>query len=54
MWDVKTVTPADFTVEYTISKKLWQKFLTMEESKSEPTLINSFYKFIKTEFEKIC
>lgn len=53
MWDVKTVTAADFTVEWIISETLWNKFLTLEESKSESTPINSFYKFIKYEFERI-
>lgn len=31
-WDVDTVTAADFTVEYGISKKIWQKFLELPES----------------------
>ena len=26
LWDVNTVTPADFTVEYTISHSMWDDF----------------------------
>lgn len=29
LWDVKTVTPADFTVEYLISEKAWKTFLEL-------------------------
>lgn len=27
LWDVKTVTPADYSVEYIITEKAWNNFL---------------------------
>lgn len=32
LWDVKTVTAADFTVEYRITETAWNTFLEMAEA----------------------
>jgi len=53
VWDVDTVTPADFTVEYVITKETWNAFLDSETSKTEGTPIYAFKKFLKKEIEEI-
>ena len=52
VWDVNTVTAADFTVEYNITEQAWENFKKSKDANQE-NLIGSFYKYIKTEFEKI-
>lgn len=42
MWDVDTVTAADFTVEYIITEQAWRNFLKKEEAKTDESLLNVF------------
>jgi len=42
VWDVDTVTPADFTVEYLISSQTWDNFLSRPESRYEENTVFAF------------
>lgn len=42
LWDVNTVTPADFTVEYIITEQAWDNFMGRPESRYE---LNRVYAF---------
>jgi hypothetical protein len=53
LWDVFTVTAADFTVEYEIPLKVWQTFWEMPESNLGDSKATAFEQYLKTEFEKI-
>lgn len=52
-WDVDTVTAADFTVEYVVTRKIWQKFNELPESSVYPSKVVSFENFLKKQIEKI-
>lgn len=53
LWDVYTVTAADFTVEYTIPKAVWKRFISLPESQFGSTKAVAFENYLKSEFEKI-
>lgn len=53
LWDVFTVTAADFTVEFPISKRLWEKFIDLPESNLGDSKAVSFEAYLKKEFEKL-
>jgi uncharacterized membrane protein len=46
LWDVDTVTPADFTVVYTITDKIWKKFLETPEAKETEYKLLAFSNFL--------
>ena len=46
-WDVDTVTAADFTVEYSIPLKVWNRFCEMQESNKFPSKVVSFASYLK-------
>jgi hypothetical protein len=51
VWDVNTVTTADFTVEYIITEETWNNFLKKPEVNTNGNKMISFKKYIKTKFE---
>ena len=53
MWDVDTVTAADFTVEYQIPAKVWEGFLEMPESNIGDSKATAFENYLRVEFERI-
>jgi hypothetical protein len=53
MWDVDTVTAADFTVEYQIPAKVWEDFLKLPEANHHDSKATAFENYLRTEFEKI-
>jgi hypothetical protein len=42
LWDVNTVTPADFTVEYIITEQIWDNFMGRPESRYEFNRVYAF------------
>lgn len=53
VWDVDTVTAADFTVEFQITDNLWTKFCQLPETQMAECKAQHFEQFMKKEFEKI-
>ena len=53
LWDVFTVTAADFTVEYEITKALWDRFLLSGSVIPGEVKAVAFEAFLKEEIEKI-
>lgn len=53
LWDVNTVTAADFTAEYIITEQAWNTFKSMPEARSHPNIMNAFQSYLKREFEHI-
>lgn len=53
LWDVFTVTPADFTVEYSVPQNVWETFCQMPESNLEESKAVAFESYLKKEFERI-
>ena len=55
LWDVYTVTPADFTVEMHISKKMWKNFTYCHDfwKNNEVTCVMAFENLLKKEIEEI-
>ena len=50
LWDVSTVTAADFTIEWAIPESIWPKFCkTLDESSDESKSV-AFENYIKQEF----
>ena len=47
LWDVKTVSPADFTVEYIITEQAWNNFLQKPENLNNPNRIEAFVAYIR-------
>jgi hypothetical protein len=53
LWDVFTVTAADFTVEYTIPRSVWDAYCRLPESDVGESKAVAFESYLKNEFEKI-
>jgi hypothetical protein len=53
LWDVFTVTAADFTVEFEITQSLWRKFLKTNEGQNADVKAVAFEACLKREFERI-
>jgi len=55
MWDVDTVTAADFTVESIISEQMWLKFVEVygKNLEQNQTLLNKFNEVYQKEVEKV-
>lgn len=54
LWDVQTVTAADFTVEQVITKHLWRKYkeqVTANESEYGTSM--DFETYLREEYEKL-
>lgn len=52
-WDVKTITAGDYTIEFDINKRLYQKFLDQYHDPSNPIPeISQFKLFIQDELEE--
>ena len=53
MWDVDTVTAADFTVESIISQAMWDSFLRTQSDHDETNLLNIFKEEYTKEVERV-
>jgi hypothetical protein len=53
LWDVFTVTAADFTVEFSVSKRIWSKFLNTPEASSSDSRAVAFENYLKKHFQEI-
>lgn len=47
LWDVFTVTAADFTVEYEITRSMWNKFLETDEARLAEVKTVAFEAYLK-------
>lgn len=53
LWDVLTVTSADFTVEYFIPEIVWTQFCELPEAKQDGTKATAFESYLKKYFEEL-
>ncbi|CDW90155.1 UNKNOWN [Stylonychia lemnae] len=53
LWDVFTVTAADFTVEYTIPQQVWHQFCSLPDSNEGDSKAVAFEGYLKKQFEQI-
>jgi hypothetical protein len=55
MWDVYTVTAADFTVELVFTKRMWDTFLAKDEifNAANESRIKLFEEYVRKEIEAV-